>query len=109
MSRPVRSQIRQNIVEILHYLKEGYGYDIYKIYREVFPHCTQKSIYYHLRKGVETKEFRISEIKKEKGEFSWGPEVEKIYYVLGENAKPKGEAKVKEFLEKRKLNRKQPS
>jgi hypothetical protein len=109
MSRPVRSQIRQNIVEILNYLGEGYGYDIYKIYREVFPHCTQKSIYYHLKKGIATKEFKIVKIEREKGDFSWGGEVEKIYYVLGENAKPKGEEKVKEFLEKRKSNRKQPS
>ena len=102
MGRLPSSPIRQNIVEILHFLKEGYGYDIYKIYKEVFPHCTQKSIYYHLRKGVETKEFKISRIEKEKGEFSWGPEAEKIYYVLGENAKPKGDVRVKEFLEKRK-------
>ena len=78
MARPMKSQIRQNIVEILNYLGEGYGYDIYKIYREVFPHCTQKSIYYHLKKGISTKEFKIVKIEREKGDFSWGGEVEKM-------------------------------
>ncbi len=108
MGRQPKSQIRQNIVEILHFLGEGTGYEIYKIYKEVFPHCTQRSIYYHLKKGVELKEFRISKIEREKGDFSWGPEAEKIYYVLGENAKPKVEPRVKEFLENRAIQ-KQPS
>ena len=75
--RPVKSQIRQNIVEILYFMKKGCGYDIYKIYKEIFPSCTQRSIYYHLVKGVETKEFNVGEIKVEKGEYSWGNSVEK--------------------------------
>ena len=50
--RPVKSAIRQNIIEILNFIKRGYGYEIYKI------------------------------------------------YVLGPNAKPKGDPRVKEALNK---------
>jgi hypothetical protein len=96
--RPIKSQIRQNIIEILFYLGKGYGYEISKIYNEIFPQVTQRSIYYHLRKGTQTKEININKIKKESGDFSWGSSVEKIYYELGDNAKPKGETKVKDFL-----------
>ena len=35
--RPVKSQIRQNIVELLFFLKEGYGYDLFRMYKEIFP------------------------------------------------------------------------
>ncbi len=97
--RPVKSEIRQNIIEILFFLKEGYGYNIYKTYRNIFPNTTMRSIYYHLRKGVELGEFKINKVEKEKGDFSWGSEVEKIYYGLGPNAKPLGNERVKEAIE----------
>jgi len=100
--RPVRSQIRQNIVEILYFLHSGYAYDIYKIYRELFPHVTMRSIYYHLKKGIETGEFKIEKVQKEKGDYSWGTEVEKTYYSLGTNAKPSMDKRVKDFVEGRK-------
>ncbi len=96
--RPVRSRIRQNVVEILYYLGEGYGYQIAKMYNEIFPTVTQRSVYYHLRKGISTKEIEMQKVEQEKGEFSWGNIVEKKYYVLGRNAEPKGEKRVKEFL-----------
>jgi hypothetical protein len=98
--RPIGSQIRQNIIEILYFLKQGYGYDIYKIYREVFPPVTLRSIYYHLRKGVQLEEFKVQKIKAEKGSYSWGESAEKIYYSLGPNAKPTGVEKVKKAVEK---------
>lgn len=100
--RPTRSQIRQNMVEILNHMKQGYGYDIYKQYVEIFPKVTLRSIYYHLKKGVQLGEFRVHRIEKEKGEYSWGPEAEKIYYMLGENAKPLGKDQVKEFFSRKK-------
>lgn len=98
--RPVTSVIRQNIVEILFYLHQGYGYQIAKIYNAVFPPVTQRSIYYHLKKGQSTKEIIVHKIEQEKGDFSWGPTVEKIYYSLGELAVPKGNDKIKQFLGK---------
>lgn len=100
--RPVKSEIRQNIVEILFFMKQGYGYEIYKAYVAIFPKVTMRSIYYHLRKGVNLNEFKVSKIEKEKGDYSWGAEAEKIYYSLGDDAKPTGNEKVKEYFESKK-------
>ena len=99
--RPVKSEIRQNMVEILFYMKEGYGYEIYKVYVAIFPKVTMRSIYYHLKKGLSLKEFKVSKVEKEKGDYSWGPEAEKTYYSLGENAKPVGSDKIKEYFGKK--------
>ncbi|MBN1385568.1 hypothetical protein JW968_01160 [Candidatus Woesearchaeota archaeon] len=99
--RPIRSEIRQNIVEILYFLKEGYAYEIYKVYKAIFPKVTMRSIYYHLKKGVSLGEFKVSKVEKEKGDYSWGNEAEKTYYALGPGAKPRIDEKVKLFLEKR--------
>lgn len=103
IGRPVKSNIRQNIVEILYFMKFGYGYDIYKNYVALFPKVTMRSIYYHLRKGVSLGEFKVEKIQKEKGVYSWGAEAEKIYYALGPNAKPTCSDKIKEFF-LRKIN-----
>ena len=100
--RPTRSAIRQNIVDILYFIGEGYGYDIYKIYREIFPKATMRVIYYHLKKGLQTGEFKIKEVKVEKGDFSWGSAVKKTYYSLGDNANPTMNKAVKEYLDKKK-------
>ena len=97
--RPVKSEIRQNIVEILYFMKEGYGYEIYKAYVAIFPKVTMRSIYYHLKKGADLNEFKVSKIEKEKGDYSWGGEAEKIYYSLGEAAKPAGNEKAREYFE----------
>jgi hypothetical protein len=99
--RPTRSQIRQNIVELLYFLEEGYAYNIYNVYVELFPAVTMRSVYYHLRKGVDTREFVVKAIKKEKGEYSWGSEAEKTYYALGPGAAPKIIVRVKEYFEKK--------
>ncbi len=99
--RPIQSKIRQNIVEILYFMKSAYGYEIYKAYIEIFPAVTMRSIYYHLKKGLALKEFKVSKVKSEKGNYSWGPEAEKIYYGLDINAKPRINKKVKKYFEKR--------
>ena len=103
--RPVKSAIRQHIVDILYYTGSGYGYDIYCIYREVYPLVTMRSIYYHLKKGVETGEFKVAKIQKEQGEYSWGGEAEKTYYSLGKNAAAHGDFRLRLFLDKRKVKR----
>jgi len=97
--RPVASTIRQNIVELLYYMKEGYGYDIYKHYIKIFPKATMRSIYYNLKKGLSLGEFKVSQIKVEKGDFSWGSQVEKRYYANGPNAKPAVNDLVKKHFE----------
>jgi hypothetical protein len=103
--RPVRSDVRQNIVNILSVIKEGYGYEIYRIYKGIFPSCTMRLIYYHLKKGIETGEIKIKDVRKEKGNFSWGGEVEKTYYCLGENASPRNDERIKSAFEKIKNQR----
>ncbi len=98
--RPVFSEIRQNIIEILFYLGKGYGYQVSKIYQKIFPACTREVIYYHLKKGVDLGEIIIKEVKKEHGDYSWGQDVTKTYYSIGPNAKPKGSDRVKNEIEK---------
>ncbi len=80
--RPVRSQIRDNIIKILTVLGPRYGYDIHKIHEEVFFPCTREVVYYHLRKGV-TLELLTVQDSTITGEFSWGNKAEKkLYSVL---------------------------
>ena len=100
--RPTHSKIRQNIVEILYFMKRGYGYEVYKAYKEIYPNVTMRVIYYHLKKGVATKEFKVESIKSEKGQYSWGPSAEKIYYSLVPEAKPMIDKKVELYFKKKK-------
>lgn len=100
--RPVKSQVRQNIINILYIIKKGYGYDIFKTYRAVYPTCTMRLIYYHLKKGIETGEIKVAEIRKEKGNFSWGGDVEKIYYGLGPSAVPRVDDRIRTAVDKMK-------
>ncbi|NQU97852.1 hypothetical protein HQ533_00130 [Candidatus Woesearchaeota archaeon] len=103
--RPIKSEIRQNIVDILHFMGKGYGYQIHKEYLELFPKVTQRVVYYHLKKGVSIGEFVIKKISKEKGDYSWGETAEKIYYALGKDASPRALAKIKKYFEKKKSKR----
>ena len=98
--RPIKSKVRDNIIEILYFIKKAYGYDIYKHYIQLFPKTTMRNIYYHLKKGLALKEFAIDKIEKEQGEYSWGSIAEKIYYKLGPNSTPKIDKRVKEYFEK---------
>ena len=100
--RPVFSKIRQNIVELLHHMGRGYGYEVYQAYVDLFPKVTMRSVYYQLRKGVDLGELEIESVKVEKGDYSWGADAEKTYYKLGKNAKPKGEQRISDYLERKK-------
>ncbi|MBN1275832.1 hypothetical protein JXA12_06115 [Candidatus Woesearchaeota archaeon] len=97
--RPVGSVVRQNILEILDVLGRGHGYQIYKIYRELFPKVTLRVIYYHLKKGVSLGELEVEKVEKERGDYSWGSEAEKIYYKLGPRAHVTGDERVKNYIE----------
>lgn len=96
--RPLQSEIRQNMIEILASLGEAYGYQIYKVYKEVFPQVTLRSMYYHLKKGKKLGEFEVVKVEKDQGQFSWGPSTERIIYKLGPSAKPKGDQRVKDYV-----------
>jgi len=97
--RPIKSEIRNNIIEMLLVRAPMYGYQIHKFYNELFPPCTRENIYYNLRKGAKLGEFEITEVRQETGDYSWGTIVEKKYYKLGSNAKPRGDDRVREFFE----------
>ena len=70
--RPLKSEVRDNIAEILFFKKYGCGYEISKIYNQIFPKVSQRVIYYHLNRGAGLEEFEIKKVKKEKGNYSWG-------------------------------------
>ena len=99
--RPVKSVIRQNIIEILHLKKRVYGYELYNYYINIFPKVHIRSIYYHLKKGTSLKEIKIQEVKEEKGDYSWGNKAEKVYYSLGPNARPKNSKRVLVYFSKK--------
>ena len=94
--RPVGSQTRQNMVDILSVLKSATGYDLYKVYIKVFSKITLRTVYYNLHKGTLLDIFKVNVVKTEQGNYSWGPQAEKKYYELGPKAKP---SKDKELLE----------
>ncbi len=96
--RPPKSEIRQNIVDILSVINEETGYEIYKKYVLIFPKVTMRSIYYHLKKGLQTEEFVIAKVVDVQGDYSWGPSAKKTYYGLGQLARPKNQDRVKEIL-----------
>ena len=101
--RPASSPIRQNIVELLYFVKKGYGYDLYKKYTRVFEQkISMRSVYYHLNKGVETGELRVHEVEAVKGDYSWGDQVKRIVFTLGPNARPKGNRDVLNKLQPKK-------
>ncbi|NOZ81446.1 MAG: hypothetical protein GXP63_07320 [DPANN group archaeon] len=102
--RPTYSKIRQNMVELLFFMGKGYGYEIYKAYRELYPPVTMRSIYYHLKKGTSIGEFKVEDVQIEKGEYSWGEMAKKTYYCLGSKAKPGMDRRIKDYFAKRKTS-----
>jgi hypothetical protein len=100
--RPLGSKVRQNIVEILYFYRQLHGYDLFKIYKELYPPVTMRLIYYHLKKGVDTGEFRVEKIDKKAGTYSWGATSENVIYALGQSANPMIEPHVKYYWEKNK-------
>ena len=49
-----------------------------------------RSVYYHLRKGVELGTFRVKTIESVSGNYSWGPKAQRVVFSLGAQAEPKG-------------------
>ncbi len=94
--RAVGSAIRDNLVEILHVIKQSHPYELYKHYKKVFGPVCIRSIYYNLTKGKELGVFKIKEIQKVEGDFSWGPSAQRIIFELGTKAAPKSDQKVRE-------------
>jgi hypothetical protein len=81
--RPVGSIIRNRIAAILEQSGTGYGYEIFKLYKDLFGKIHIRTIYYNLKKGIEKEEIIILRVENEVGKYSWGNEVQKIYYIIG--------------------------
>ena len=97
--RPPGSPVRQNVTELLAQFGELHGYEVYKHYLKMFPKVSMRAVYYSLRNGVKKGHFKIAKIEKQQGSYSWGPEAQRVYYGLGELAKPTGDVKVKKYFE----------
>ncbi len=81
--RPKKSKIRERITAIINKIGLSYGYEIYKLYKDLYGDVTSRIIYYNLKKGVELGEFNVVKVKRELGVYSWGDETERVYYALG--------------------------
>ncbi len=84
VGRPLDSAVRLRIRELL--LKHGpsYGYQIYKQYMDKYPAVTLRLIYYHLRKGLSTGEFKILKVEQKEGTYSWGTTTNQIIYAVAD-------------------------
>ncbi|MCB9361811.1 hypothetical protein H6504_00105 [Candidatus Woesearchaeota archaeon] len=98
--RPAFSQVRLNMVELLDAMGSAYGYEIARAYLDLFPKVSMRLFYYHLKKGVELGEFRVDKVKKAQGDYSWGTDVERIYYTLGDHAQPQGVERVRDYVKR---------
>lgn len=96
--RSLGSPIRDNLIELLHFLGPSYGYVLYKNYKKVWGPVSLRSIYHHLSKGVELGLFEIDSVEKAEGNYSWGSGVQRTIYKLTSNAQPKADNKVKVAL-----------
>ena len=96
--RVIGSTVRDNLVDLLYFLGEDYGYSLYKKYRQVFGQVNRRLVYYHLKKGMELGLFKISKVEEVTGEYSWGTGVQRIKYSLDAKAQPKADLKIKEKL-----------
>lgn len=85
--RPKGSATRDRVGEVLSVIGRGTGYDVFRIYRDVFGSITSRAIYYNLHQGVLLDEFELDEVTVESGEYSWGGKAEKKYYKPGRKAK----------------------
>jgi hypothetical protein len=99
LGRKPKSEIRDELIELLYFMREAYGYQLYKKYCKVYEKkVSMRSIYYHLNKGVELGVFNLKEIREVKGEFSWGTGVKQVIFQLGEAANPQGNKEIHEKL-----------
>jgi len=76
------SPIRENILKILSVGGSMYGYEIYKIYKEVYGDVLLRSIYYNLKKALEEGSIEVKRVVGVLGNFTWGPETDRVYYVV---------------------------
>ncbi|MFH1132987.1 MAG: hypothetical protein V1735_00705 [Nanoarchaeota archaeon] len=80
--RPTKSAVRERIKAILSEVKQAYGYEVFKRYKERYGDVSMRLVYYHLKKGVALGDFKVDKVQVEQGDYSWGKSAEKVYYKL---------------------------
>ncbi len=99
--RPIGSEVRNNIIDILGYMGKAYGYELNKVYREVFPAVTLRSIYYHLKKALSLGLVKVEVVERSEGNYSWGSTAEKTFYSLTEKANPRKRKELDEYFSRK--------
>lgn len=107
--RPEGSIVRNRIINILKQIGISYGYELYNLYKELFGQVHMRTIYYNLKKGIEKDEIMVVDVATELGNYSWGDEVQKVYYTTGPFAKTTVSKKDLELINSLKLRRKELS
>ncbi len=79
--RPLKSAVRQHLSELLFVMGKLTAYTAYKHYIKLFAKTSQRNVYYQLTKGSDMELFVREEVE-EKGDYSWGTSVRKVYYSL---------------------------
>lgn len=97
--RPLKSIVRERLVEILYLGGKMTAYDAHKHYIALFGATTRRNVYYQLEKGAVLNLFSIKQVVEEKGDYSWGETTRKVYYVLGKAALPKLDKHVKKYFD----------
>lgn len=82
--RTPQSRIRENILELLRALGPSYGYQLYKEYKKRWGKVSIRSIYHHLSKGVELGLIERKGVQRVEGDFSWGPDAQRILYAAAD-------------------------
>ena len=98
--RSLGSPIRDNLIELLHFIGPSYGYSLFKNYKKVWGNVSLRSIYHHLSKGVDLGLFEVKGVEKAKGEYSWGSGVQRTVYKLSSGTVAKKDPIIKETLKK---------
>ncbi len=106
--RPPNSPVRDRMQMIVDALGVTYGYEIHKAYEEIFEPIELRSMYYHLKKGVQLNEFEEVGVEKVKGPFTWGDVSIRKYYILGPEAEKRATEEVQKIIENSDFERKEP-
>ena len=98
--RPLGSEVRRNIIDILKHMGKAYGYQIHKVYKEIFTPVTLRTIYYHLNKAQKLGLVKVENIQTTDGSYSWGTTAVKRFYSLTNKANPRNNKSVENYFNK---------
>lgn len=95
--------------QIVDTLCASYGYEIYRVYNEFFEPISLRSMYYHLKRGVQLDEFKEVAVKETKGSYTWGDISIRKYYILGTAAQHHTNEDLEELIERLGIKKRDPN